>query len=214
MARATLALAVVLAIAGDAHAQAPGQVDPQAAPPAPPAAAPTPSPTVMQRRWAVAASIGSETLQAKADGAPKVPFGVIEVALRLRVVPVFELGLSFTGGGASEGDLTTGGLYLEGRYRFLAENPWNLFALLSLGVASVAPKEGSSDTERQGRGSMRLGGGIERRFGAFALEATLRLVGIGKNEEVPLAAPPTNDNAMTRLGVSGGTISLGALYYF
>src|SRR6185503_923695 len=104
--------------------------------------APAPAPsTVMQRRWAIAASIGSETLQAKADGAPKVPFGVVEVALRLRVVPAAELGLSFTGGGAAEGDLTTGGLYLEGRYRFLAENPWNLFALASLGVASVAPKE-------------------------------------------------------------------------
>jgi hypothetical protein len=210
MARAALALAVVLAIAGDARAQAPGQVTPQVAPPAPPAA---PS-TVMQRRWAVAASIGSETLQAKTDGAPKVPFGVLEVALRLRVAPVFELGLSFTGGGATEGDLTTGGLYLEGRYRFLAENRWNLFALASLGVASVAPKDGSSDTEKQGRGSMRLGGGIERRFGAFALDATLRLVGIGKNPEVPMAVPATNDNAMTRLGVSGGTISLGALYYF
>jgi len=212
MVRATLALAVVLAIAGDAHAQAPGQVNPQAAPPPPPAAAP--SSTVMARRWAIAASIGSETLQAKADGSPKVPFGVLEAALRLRVAPVFELGLSFTGGGATEGDLTTGGLYIEGRYRFLAENPWNLFALASLGVASVAPKEGSTDTEKQGRGSMRLGGGIERRFGAFALEATLRLVGIGKNEEVPMAVPATNDNAMTRLGVSGGTISLGALYYF
>lgn len=209
MARATLALAVVLAIAGDAHAQAPGQVNPQLAPPPPPA----PS-TVMQRRWAIAASIGSETLQAKADGAPKVPFAVIEVALRLRVVRAFELGLSFTGGGATEGDLTTGGLYLEGRYRFLADNPWNLFALASLGVASVAPKQGSSDTEKQGRGSLRLGGGIERRFGAFALEATLRLVGIGKNEDVPMAVPATNDNAMTRLGVSGGTISIGALYYF
>jgi len=40
------------------------------------------------------------------------------------------------------------------------------------------------------------------------------LVGIGKNEDVPLAMPATNDNAMTRLGVSGGTISIGALYYF
>jgi len=129
------------------------------------------------------------------------------------MVPAFELGLAFTGGGAAEGDLTTGGLYIEGRYRFLAERPWNIFLLASLGVASVAPDKGS-ELEKRGRGSLRLGGGLERRFGAFALEATLRMVGIGENEDVPLMTPVTNDNAMTRLGVSGGTFSLGALYYF
>ena len=126
MARATLALAVVLAIAGAAHAQAPGESAPQPVMQPPP----PPPPTVMQRRWAIAASLGSETLQAKADGAPKVPFAVIEVALRLRVAPAFELGLSFTGGGAEKGDMSMGGLYLEGRYRFLTTGDPALFRLL------------------------------------------------------------------------------------
>src|SRR6266545_5071595 len=101
MARATLAFVVVLAIAGDAQAQAPGEVTPQPQPPMAPSAPPPPS-AVMQRRWAIAASLGSQTLHAEADNAPRVPFAVLELAVRLRVVPVFELALAFTGGGAAE----------------------------------------------------------------------------------------------------------------
>jgi hypothetical protein len=214
MVRSALVLAVVVAIAGAARAQAPGEIQPQPQPPPVPAAPqPPPQPTVMERRWAIAAGLGSETLHVDGDGAPRVPFAVLELALRLRVVPTFEVALAFTAGGATKGDLTTSGLYLEGRYRFLAGRPWNIFLLASLGVASVAPEDGN-DVEKRGRGSLRLGGGIERRFGAFAIEASLRAVGIGKNEDVPLMTPATNDNAMTALGVSGGTLSIGALYYF
>lgn len=197
------ALLILLATAGTAAAQAPGQV--QLVPDARPA-------SVMDRRWSVSASLGSLGLRADRDGADNVSFGMLELAGHFRIRAFVDVGLSIYGGGATKGELSTGGLYIDGRYRFLAERPWNLWALLSLGVASAADKDGSDDAKR-GRGSVRVGFGVERRFRAFALHAELRLVGIGENKDfTPAAITPNDEVAKSKL--NGGSLTLGGSFYF
>jgi hypothetical protein len=190
------ALLVLVAFTAVAQAQAPGEVAPA-------------GPSVMARRWAVNVSLGAESLTAKIDGADPVGFGALEVAGRFRLRPAIELALAFSAAG-NQG-IGTAGFFLEGRYRFLAERPWNPFASVSLGVASVADKTGN-DTEKKGRGALRIGGGIERRIGNFAIEATLRLVGIGENKDVMTVV--TAGQRLSRYGVSGGELVIGGSFYF
>jgi hypothetical protein len=189
------ALVVLIALSAVAHAQAPGEVPP--------------APTVMDNRWAVNVSLGGESLTAKTDGAKPVGFGGLEVAGRFRIRPSIEIALAFAAAG-NQG-IGTAGFYAEFRYRFLAERPWNPFACGSLGVASVSDKN-ASDPEKKGRGSLRLGGGIERRIGNFGIEATLRLIGIGENTAVMTVQ--TRGQELARYGVSGGELVVGGSYYF
>jgi hypothetical protein len=193
---AVRAVVLVLAMTTVASAQAPGQVAPQ-------------SEGVMARRWSVAASLGGESLTAKTDGAQAVGFGTLELAGRFRLRPSIEFGLDLNLGG-NQG-ISTGGFYLEFRYRFLAERPWNPYALFDLGVASAADKTGT-DTEKKGRGSFRIGGGIERRIGNFGIEATLRLTGIAENTKV--LTVQTRGQQLARFGDSGAQLVIGGSYYF
>ncbi len=201
--------AVLLAslIAGTAYAQAPGEVQPVA-----PGAMVEAQPSVMDRRWSVALSVGSLGLHPDRDGADNVTFGMLELAGRFRIRSFVEIGLSFYGGGAAKGTLSTGGVFIDGRYRFLAEKPWNVFALLSLGVASVAADD-ATDDEKHGRGALRIGVGIERRFRALAIQAELRLVGIGENDKFePMELTPNAEMAESKL--SGGSLTIGGTFYF
>ena len=179
-----------------ASAQAPGQVAPA-------------SEGVMANRWSVAASLGGESLTAKVDGAKAVGFGTLELAARFRLRPSIEFALDFNGGG-NQG-ISTAGVYLEFRYRFLAERPWNPYALFDLGIASAADKNGT-DTEKKGRGSLRIGGGIERRIGHFGIEATLRLTGIATNPEMIVVR--TAGQQLAVYGDSGAQLLIGGSYYF
>lgn len=190
------ALLVLVAFTAVAQAQAPGEVAPAA-------------PSVMDNRWAVSVALAGESLTAKTDDAKPVGFGGLELAGRFRLRPAIELSLAFSAAG-NQG-IGTVGFYLEGRYRFLAERPWSPFAGLSLGVASVADKTGN-ETEKKGRGALRLFGGIERRIGNFGIDATLRLVGIGENKDVMTVV--TAGQRLSRYGVSGGELAIGASYYF
>lgn len=192
----------LIAVTTAAHAQPPGATSP--------AEAPQP-PSVMDRRWAVGASIGSLGLEPERDGADNTSFGIIELAGRFRIRRWVEVGLSLYGGG-TKGTLGTGGLYIDGRYRFVAERRWNVFALLSLGVASVAAEDASKDA-KQGRGSLRLGAGVERRFRAFAIDLQLRLIGIGENKKLDIV-PMTRNEEMAELKLSGGSLTLGGTFYF
>jgi hypothetical protein len=195
--RGVRAVVLVLAMTGVASAQAPGEVAPQ------------PTATVMARRWSVAASIGGESLTAKMDGAPPVGFGMLELAGRFRLRPAIEFALDL-GLGGNQG-ISTAGIYLSFRYRFLAERPWNPYALFDLGVTSAADKTGT-DTEKKGRGSFRIGGGIERRIGNFGIEATLRLSGIAENTKV--LDVQTRGQQLARYGCSGAELVIGGSYYF
>jgi hypothetical protein len=194
---------IVVLLAGTAYAQAPGEVAPVSQPPAP---------SVMDRRWAVSLSGGSLGLKPDHDNADNVTFGMLELSGRFRIRSWVEVGLSFVGGGATKGDLSTGGLFIDGRYRFLAENPWNVFALVSLGIVSVARSD-ATDDEKKGRGALRLGVGVERRFRVWAIQAELRLVGVGENKDFePMTITPAMDMAKSKL--NGGSLTIGGTFYF
>jgi len=191
------ALVLLVVLTSVAHAQAPGEV-----------VASEPS-TVMTRRWAIDLSLGGQSLTAKHTGAQAVGFGGLELAARFRIRPAIEVALAFEGAG-NQG-ISTAGFFAEFRYRFLAERPWTPFALAGLGVVSAADKTGT-DTEKKGRGALRIGGGIERRFGAWGLEATLRLVGIGENKAVMDVT--TRGQELARYSASGAELVVGGTFYF
>jgi len=197
-----LVIVVGIAVANQAHAQAPGETRPT-------------TPSVMDSRFAVALELGALGLHRDVEGenTNDVSFGVAELAGRFRIVRSFEIGLSLWGGGATKGALGTGGLFIDGRYRFLADRPWNVFASLSLGAASVADK-GASEREKAGRGALRLGVGVERRFGAFAIEAHLRILGISENDKFMPIDLPTPSDAMAADKLAGGALTIGGTYYF
>lgn len=203
-----VALFVFVAGTGIAVAQAPGQAQLQPAEPA--------APSVMDRRWAVSAGIGWESFEAKVEDGAKVTFGMLDLAGRFRVKPAIELGLGLVAGGAEGGELTTGGLFVDIRYRFRAEHAWNIYVGLGLGVQSVATKDGTED-ERKGRGALRVVPfGIERRWtGAmFALFGEVRVVGVAENKELAAPATPFPAWQFSRYGLGGGHVVFGTNLYF
>ena len=209
-----LALALVVAMTSVAHAQAPGEVPAAPSPNAPAPGAPTPgapAPSAMDRRWAVALSLSGEGMTP--DGGSSTGLGVLELAGRYRVADKIELGLAIDAGGGGSGKLTTGGLYADLRYSLMPGQPWNVLFLGSLGAASVYGKN-AADVDRKGRGSVRIGAGIERRFGAWAIEGDLRVVSIAENRDVPVVYPTTTEFLVARYGVSGAALTLAGTFYW
>lgn len=166
----------------------------------------------MNRRWAIGAQLGWETLTIQHGDKQKVTFGMLELAARFRIRPAIEVSLALRGGG-TDGDISLGGLYADFRYRFRAEQKWNIYAFAGLGVMAAAQKM-ATDAEKKGRGSLRLGGGLERRFGAFAADVELHLVGIGENKNAPEPVMPSTAGQLSRYGLSGGSLMIGVTYYF
>jgi hypothetical protein len=250
-----LTLAPVLA-ASTAHAQAPGEVAPDSPPPPPPAAAPAPPPgaapapaspcgwasapvPVMATRWAIGLSLGG--MGVAPEGAPdgsEARFRVGELAVRYRASRRIELALAMSGGRQvleddTDGDLATGTVMLALRYRFLPEHRWNWFVTGGLGGTVVAPHE-STKEERDAatRPLGMLGVGLERRFRHLALQAELRMVGLGQRKDATEAVPVVDGGpapTMTTMPVplapagtvttyadqlNGGMFTLGASYYF
>jgi hypothetical protein len=203
-------LLIIAALAGSAQAQAPGQTTSQSV-----ALSSSESPPgVMANRWAIDLALGGASLRPK-GASEGTGFGILGFAGRFRLRPTMELALGLVLGGGSRDDidLSMGALYAEFRYRFLAEQPWNVFVLGGIGVGSVARKSGSYD-ERKGRGMLRLGGGVERRFGNFALEATLLGIAIAEDKDLPATDVPDIGDAFARYGVSGLALTLGGTYYW
>lgn len=205
---------------------APAPVDPQAAPaPAQSTLAPYPGATppgmqtpvvarqasVMDRRWAIGVGVGPESYQPDAAQSQKTEFGQFEVAARYRVRKAIELGLALHLGGSK--DIGMGGLYFDFRYRFRAEQKLNVYALAGLGVLTVAHEDASEEAKR-GRGSLRLGGGVEYRWTWFALLVELRLLGVGENDRLGPQMPETVDYQLSRYKLSGGSLAMGANFYF
>lgn len=201
---ARCAMMLVLLFVSTAHAQAPGmqQVPSPTAPPS----------TVMNKRWAIGLDVGPESLRPDVNGAPKTEFAQLELAGRYRVRRAIELGLALHLGASK--DIGQGGLYAEFRYRFLAEQPLNVYVLGGIGVLAVA-HENAEEEAKRGRGSLRVGVGGEYRWNWFALIAELRLVGVGANEELGTGSlPETVDYQLSRYKLSGGSLALGANFYF
>ncbi len=168
----------------------------------------------MRRRWSVAVAFGPEIMRSKLDDAPRVTFGTLELSGRFRIRPSIEIALGGRGGGAARGDLSTGGLYADVRYRFRAHQPLDVYAQLGLGVISIAPENGS-EVEKQGRGALRLGAGVEWRFTPLlGIAFELRIAGIGENPEVPTPIVPSLDYEMSRYSASSTQLALDTSFYF
>jgi hypothetical protein len=197
----SLAVVVVLAAAPSAFAQAPGQT----------AAPSAPASSVIENPWAVALGLVSEGLKPEVSAGSNVQFAGLELAGRYRFRPTMEVALSLSVAG-SKGDLGTGGLFADFRYHFRAEERWNFYALAGLGVVQAGSKNGT-DMEKKGRGALHLGGGGEVRFGHVAVFAELTLLGVAPNTEVPDQSLSTA-YLLERYGLSGGSLALGATYYF
>lgn len=208
--------AEVPAAPGAPATAAPPETPPTSGPPStvqPPPAPPPAHSRVMDNRWAVGFDLGWESLKIQHGDQQKVTFGVIELAGRFRIRPAIEVGLSAWAGGTA-GDIGIGGLYASFRYRFLAEQPWNVYAIGALGVISVAQKM-ASDNEKQGRGSLRLAVGAERRFGfGLAVHADLGLATIAENTKAPDAVMLSTAGQLSRYHLGGGTLMIGVTYYF
>ena len=165
----------------------------------------------MAKRWAIGVDVGPESYQPDTAQSEKTEFGQFEVAARYRVARPVELGLALHLGGSKQ--LGMGGIYFDFRYRFLAEQKLNVYALASLGVLGVA-HENASDEHKRGRGSLRLGGGLEYRWSWFALALELRMVGVGENDKLAPQMPETVDYQLSRYKLSGGSLAMGANFYF
>ena len=233
------------------YAQPPQYAPPQYAPAPAPAAAPAPvgwqcgygasAVPVMARRWAIGLSFGG--MGVAPDGAPEgteAQFRVGEISLRYRASRRIELALALSGGRQVleddvEGDLATGTVMLALRYRFMPEHRWNWFVTGGLGGTVVAPHTSDADQREAAQRPLgMLGVGLERRFRRFALQAELRMVGLGQRNDatgdVPVAvdggaAPtmpgvlpvprlPASSAAVYAETLNGGMATLGASYYF
>jgi hypothetical protein len=170
-----------------------------------------PRPSVMAKRWAIGLDVGPESLQPKRDGSDKTDFGQLELAGRFRIRAPIEVGIALHLGASK--DISEGGFYLEARYRFRPDKPLDVYATGGLGVLAVAHKDASEDAKR-GRGSLRIGAGIEYRWSWFALIAELRLVGVGENDTLAPMSPETVDYRLSRYKLSGGSLALGTNFYF
>jgi hypothetical protein len=192
----------------------------------------------MEHRWAIGLSLGG--MGVAPEGAPdgsETQFRVGELSVRYRATRRIELQLAMSGGREvlddnTDGDLATGTVMLGLRYRFLPEHRWNWFITGGLGGTVIAPHE-SSKAERDAaqRPLGMLGLGAERRFRRLALQAELRMVGLGPRkdatEAVPVSGggatpPPPNTMGLVPASaaptyaeqLSGGMFTLGASYYF
>lgn len=239
-----LSLAPLLA-AGTAFAQAPGEMSPAPAPPQPPppqgpvapgapAGDPCARPPVMAHRWAIGASVGG--LAVTPDEAPEgneSQFRVAELAVRYRASRRIELELAMSGGRQvldddTEGDLATGSVSFGIRYRFMPEHRWSWWVMGGIG-GTVVERHDSTEAERDGaaRPLIMAGIGVERRFRRFALQAELRMMGMGQRDDAGDPVPVTGGgvtspqprlpaSAVTTQAeqLSGGMFTLGASYYF
>jgi hypothetical protein len=175
----------------------------------------------MANRWAVDLSLWLGSMTPRASGAAAIPLAGFELSGRWRIREPIELGFSLFGGGSGDpnnNDMNTvavGGFMVDARWRFLYDRPWNIAAVAGLGVMSAAAKAGATDTDKQGRGALRVGAAVERRFEHWAIEADFRIFAIQKNDSVTLLDQPTQRTYdAARYGCTGAYLTIGGSYYF
>jgi len=225
-----LVLASVL-LSATAYAQAPGEVPSSApgmvepTPVAPVVIAPPPHAIdPMARRFAIGLGVGAFGVSPE-DGpeGSETEFNIAEIGVRFRATRRLEVFLAFAGGrqvvDGETGDLATDLVTLGARFNFRPEHRWNWFLLAGFGSTLIAhhetPEEVRDDLRR---GHVMFGGGVERRFQRFALQAELRAISIAEDDEMTVAVEPgvgggaTTTPASTKLG--GGQFTLGGSFYF
>lgn len=211
---------------GDATG-APGMVAPQ-----PVVIVATPVRNVMADRWAVGLSIGGFSVSPDSAPDQQSKFDVGELALRFRATPHLELELAVGGGNEKLSDGTQGAnqvsmAALALRYRFAIESDWNWWIMGGLGQAVIDPQNiDSTQMDADTRPLGELGIGLEHRWDHFALQAELKAVGMGerkggnvKDAPVPVDASGapiggTGTTTTPRDTMSGGSLTIGASYYF
>src|SRR5262245_51788498 len=153
--RHAVALVFMLVTAGSAtaFAQAPGETVP-VAPVIEPVAAPPPS--VMDHRWAIGLSIGGLGVAPEQNPDAQTKFQIGAIAIRYRAARSIEFALELAGGpqvleSGDRGDLEATSVMLVGRYRFMPEEPWNLFLTGGFG-GLVIVRTDATDGERQNAG--------------------------------------------------------------
>lgn len=187
----------------------------------------------MANRWAVGLSIGSLGIAPKDQPDNKTEFGVGSLSFRYRATLHLEIELAVGGGRQQlpdkmQGDLevSTGSIGL--RYRFAPEQAWNWWLAGAIGSLAVAPHDATDDQRKAAEKPMGvLGVGLERRFRHFAIDAELRVIGVGEKDPqdktepvavsggtMPMATTPPPSSAPAPQGQSGGQFTIGASYYF
>ncbi|MBX3156712.1 MAG: hypothetical protein KF773_11970 [Deltaproteobacteria bacterium] len=215
MRRLSLLATLPLFASVPAFAQAPGETPVDAAPVAP-AAPPA-------YRFAVGLGIGGMGIAPTEDPEAKTDFSIGELALRYRATRHLELEVAIAGGrqtvDGEEGELAVGTFSAGARWRFAPERRWNWFVAAGLGAATIARHDATAEQrDATARPIGHVGVGVERRFRRLALQAELRLVGLG-----PVVVEDRADTAMSRAPVpapaspgelAGGRFTLGGSYYF
>lgn len=223
--RPWVASLVPLFAAATAHAQAPGAVDPgpsgygpgygpyYAQPPVEPA--PAPPPLQLPGRFSIGLAMQAMELTSN-DSGETVHFDGGEVAIAYRPWRKVDLQLTLGGGRQNEdgyeGELAMGSGTLAARYHFNQENKVNFWLLFGVGATTVARHDATDEEiDEAQRPHMALGAGVEYRFVNFAFQLEARAVFLGQTEAEMEAV---DRGEYTTEGISGGTISFGAAYYF
>src|SRR5688572_19616095 len=240
MTRHLLALALVpLATPSIASAQAPGetyyaQPPSRTAPVAPPVVVVPARRDPMAHRWAIGLSLGGMGI-APEDAAEdsETNFGIAELNVRFRATRRLEIFLAFAGGRETvedeygdeqEGELAMDQVTLGVRFNFRPAHRWNWYLMAGIGSTLIAHHE----TPEEVRDDLRrphgmFGVGLERRWRQFALQAELRGISVGENEEMAETLPVDGgstrdpggvDFAMSNEELGGGQFTLGASFYF
>jgi hypothetical protein len=190
----------VAAMAGVAHAQAPGQTVP---------AAPVEQPAFP--RWGIGAAFALESVKPSTPGATGVGLGVLELGGRYRLSLPVEFDLALDLGGSKT--VSFGAIYIDARYRFRPLADWDWYLVGGIGAASIADKN-APDVDKSLRGSIRGGVGGERRFGQLALNAELKLVAVTSNTDAQDLHGTGESYWLARYGVGGLSLCGGATYAF
>jgi len=207
---------VLVALAGSAYAQ-PGST--------PPAAAPAPEASdaihVLDDPWSVHLALWFGSVTPRVSGAENIPLAGLDIEGRYRLREPIELALSIHAGGGADpngndaNSVSFGGLFVDARWRFMYDRPWNIAATAGLGIVAAAAKEMATDDEKQGRGALRVGAALEHRWTHWAIELDFRLMAVLKNDSVTTIDVPTQRtyNA-ARYGLTGANLAIGGSYYF
>lgn len=214
---------LVAALAGTAYAQ-PGNAPPTPPPAVPPPAvgsAPSDSVDVMASRWAVNLSLWFGGFTPRVDGSTSIPLAGLELSGRFRIAEPIELALSLQAGGGQDpnnndmNSASVGGIFIDARWRFLYDRPWNVAAIVGIGSMSATAKSGATDEEKQARGALRVGVAVEHRWTHWAIEGVFRIEALRNNDAVTTVDLPSRRTyQLSRYGSTGANLVFGGSYYF
>jgi opacity protein-like surface antigen len=171
-------------------------------------------------RWSIGLNMHSSEFTAE-DSGESAQFDGGGLAIRYRPWRKVDLELSLGGGRQTvegydgermDGELAMATGTLAARYHFNQEQHWNFWLLFGVGATTIARHDASDEEiDAAQRPHVALGAGLEYRFTNFALQLEARVLGLGQTEDEKMLQ---EQGVYTSEGISGGSISLGASYYF